>query len=478
MNLFIIIALLSVFAGIGLLAWMIDAGVDDNKKAFIQYGLYGMLACVFGLFFLIDDGTEFEYGYEKQKKDGGGGEQTRQETVGGEGGGGKTTVIIEDEGGDGLEGSSMDVTMVDSEGAAGGGLGVKADADCPECPEIVMIKPGNALIGSPVPIVMGGLSTAPAANITLKRAYGIGKSEITVAQFKAFVTETGYRPSSQCRIGRKVVGGRTFENPGFMQEDDFPAVCVSWTDAQKYTEWLSQKTSRTYRLPTEIEWEFAARSGVTGEYTTGPVITGGDANFKDPNGRPPISTVNTGQYAPNYNGMYDVHGNAWEFTADCWSPQYYKHGASTAGDGTDCSKRIVKGGGWFSSPDQLNLAMRASITSGSASNGIGFRVVRVGSKPKPTMKYRDLRGQANGREAAGLTSSSTKSGLREGANGQSGSVGQAGAGQSGGGRGRAGTGSGNGGAGLGSSRGVSSRDTSRTENAAQGLGQAVSRIGR
>ncbi|MEO1280989.1 MAG: SUMF1/EgtB/PvdO family nonheme iron enzyme [Pseudomonadota bacterium] len=469
LNLFIIIALLSVFAGIGIMAWLIDSGVPDNKKIYIQYGLYGMLAAVFGLFFLIEDNTEFEYGYEKQTK-GGGGEKTSRGTIGGEGGGGKTKAVLEDEGGDGLQGADMDVTMVDAEGAGEGGLGVKASADCDVCPEIVMIKPGNALIGSSNPIVKGGLSTGPALNVTLRRPYGIGKNEISVAEFRAFVMETRYQPSARCRIGRKIVAGRTFENPGFTQEDDFPAVCVSWTDAVKYTDWLSRKTSRIYRLPNEIEWEFAARSGVTGEFTTGPSISAADANFRDVGARAPNGTVPAGLYAPNYNGMYDVHGNAWEFTSDCWSPQYYMHGAPAAAKGSDCSKRIVKGGGWFSSTDQLNLAMRASVTSGMASNGIGFRVVRVGTKPKPKMTVRDYRGQANGRERAGLTSSGTLS---------------SGAGASG----PSGVGGGNAGGGVGGPMGVSApgagsnesrgrEDTSRSDGAATGLGQAASRVGR
>ncbi|MEL7047994.1 MAG: SUMF1/EgtB/PvdO family nonheme iron enzyme [Pseudomonadota bacterium] len=404
-NLFIIVSLVSVLAAIGLMAWVIDAGVSESKKAYLQYGLFAMLACVFGLFFLIDDDSEFEYaGYEKSQK--GKKEQKEEKQQMGEAREGQDRKVVgEDKGGETIAGDT-DITIVDAEDT-GEPDPIKSDSDCDLCPEIVEIAPGTGLLGSPVTVVKGGVSTGPAFTVTLRKPFGIGRNEISVAEFRYFVEETGYKPSSSCRVGRKVLSGRSFLNPGFKQQDENPAVCVSWTDAQRYVDWLSKKTGRRYKLPSEIEWEFAARSGVSGRFISGETISITDANYRAPGRRAPTGTVAAGASTANSSGMYHVHGNAWEFVADCWSPAYYQRKQAGTQKGQDCSRRIVKGGGWFSSEDHLNLAMRARVGANSASNGIGFRVVRLGRRaPDGQVTVRDYRGMADGRERAGLTSKS------------------------------------------------------------------------
>lgn len=379
---FIIISLVTVLAVVGLLAWMIDAGISEKKKAIFKYSLFGLLACFMGLFFMIEDDTEFEYGgWEKQAKngqrqsrsfaDGAGGVTEYQEGGGPSGGGGEGNIAVVPEDKDALK------------------------PDCDKCPEMVKIKPGTALLGAPLTVVSGSAATAPADRISVVRGYAIGKYEITVGEFAAFVKETGYKPSQACRIGPTTVRGATFQSPGFKQDKDYPVVCVSWTDANFYTDWLSQKSGRVYRLPTEVEWEFAARGGVTSRFLTGGEISSARANFADPLGEKRSKAIAVGSFDPNPNKMYDVHGNVWEFTNDCWSRGYYRHNSAQGADQQSCSKRIVKGGSWFSSADQMDLAMRAAIKSTMASNGIGFRVMREAEKP-PVSVSADPKSAANG----------------------------------------------------------------------------------
>ncbi|MEQ8824753.1 MAG: SUMF1/EgtB/PvdO family nonheme iron enzyme [Filomicrobium sp.] len=387
-NTFIIVSVGAVFLTVGVLAWMVDAGVKEESKTLIKYCLFGMFAALIGLFFLIKDDTEFEYGgwtpQDKGNKDssrrggmglgGGGGGRATMSDAGGGGGelvleeGGEAgegeMALEEDAGGDGDD---------DGDGDADGDQANGEIQDCPVCPVIVPIDAGSGLIGSALTVVAKGAQSGPASQVTVKSEFGIGKYEITREQYQAFIDESGYKPTHSCRVGRTLAG--SYEKPGFQQWADHPVVCINWRDAVAYTEWLSQKTKKTYRLPTEVEWEFAARSGLTGGYITERPITFKEANFADKKGKRVGRTAKVGSYAANGNKMHDVHGNVWEMTSDCWSPGYLSLKKQVAGK-VDCSRHVAKGGAWFSGPEHLNFAMRVGVGTKVANNGLGFRVVR------------------------------------------------------------------------------------------------------
>ena len=136
--------------------------------------------------------------------------------------------------------------------------------DCPVCPEMVVIPSGSFLMGSPDSEPRRGENEGPQTTVTLAEPLAMGRYEITVAEFAAFIAESGVEPESGC-ITFPREEQANWRAPGFPQSGAHPVVCVSWNDAQQYVAWLSNKTGRSYRLPTEAEWEYAARAGTTGE---------------------------------------------------------------------------------------------------------------------------------------------------------------------------------------------------------------------
>lgn len=373
----IVVAVAAVFVTVGVLAWMVDSGVSDKLRVYVKYALFGLFAVVVGLCFMIKDDSEFDYAtWTPAKKSGGGGGGVMS------GGGGGGDSVQKDSGGSGGDAGTMVVKKgPDSDEGEMPNVIIEEAAqwplqDCPICPVMVQIQSGSALIGSSVKVAAKGAQVAAASNVSIAREFGIGKFEVTVGQFQAFLRETGYTSSNTCPVGGKNKTLGNYSNPGFGQTSSHPVVCVSWRDAIAYAEWLTQKTGAVYRLPTEIEWEYAARAGVTGPYSVSGTITAEAANFAAKSGDRKGRTSPVGRYPPNGNDMHDVHGNVWELTADCWSRGYLRSGSGTSKKGVDCSRRVAKGGAWFSSVEHLNLAMRVGVKSDFANNGLGFRVLR------------------------------------------------------------------------------------------------------
>jgi formylglycine-generating enzyme required for sulfatase activity len=154
-------------------------------------------------------------------------------------------------------------------------------------------------------------------------------------------------------------------------------IYVSWDDTQEYLAWLSRRTRHTYRLPTEAEWEFAARGHADSAYWWGDEIGRGLANCVGCGNGDGAKTVPVGSYLPNQFGLYDVHGNVWEWTADCWNGSYA--GAPTDGSAWtlgECAKRVVRGGAWGLPPTELRSARRGGDPSGLRSGKRGLRVAR------------------------------------------------------------------------------------------------------
>ena len=158
-----------------------------------------------------------------------------------------------------------------------------------------------------------------------------------------------------------------------------PVINVSWDDAGKYVAWLSSQTGEEYRLPSEAEWEYAARAGAVAQYGWGSRIGSNRANCGDCGSHwDGDRTAPVGAFAPNAWGLYDMHGNVWEWVEDCWNDDYA--GAPSDGSawlGGECYVRVLRGGSWGAPPRVLRAAYRGGITSGYRSSFVGFRVSRT-----------------------------------------------------------------------------------------------------
>ncbi|HXI87708.1 MAG TPA: formylglycine-generating enzyme family protein, partial [Parvularculaceae bacterium] len=161
-----------------------------------------------------------------------------------------------------------------------------------------------------------------------------------------------------------------------------PVVNVSWKDAQDYAAWLAKKTGKSYRLPTEEEWEYAARAGATTPFSFGTVVHTDQANFDGthPYGGDPgenrQQTLPAGSFAKNAFGLYDMAGNVWEWTEDCWSDDHAAAPANGAAVGGDCGRRVLKGGAWNTGGWRLRAGHRISKNEGAREFDNGFRVAR------------------------------------------------------------------------------------------------------
>ena len=247
--------------------------------------------------------------------------------------------------------------------------------DCDGCPEMVVIPAGSFTMGSPASEPGHDSEEEPQHQVDIARAFAAGKYEVTFDEWDACVREKGcsYSPSDNGR-GR---GKR-------------PVINVSHRDAKMYTAWLSRKSSRNYRLLTEAEWEYVARAGTTTAFSSGASITPQQANYAttfsyagSPVATSPRNAVPVGSYAPNAFGLYDVHGNVWEWTEDCWHASY--SGAPSDGSARtsgECSQRVTRGGSWDSVPQSLRSAFRGKSTasfriSEYGGHVVGFRVSRA-----------------------------------------------------------------------------------------------------
>jgi formylglycine-generating enzyme required for sulfatase activity len=227
----------------------------------------------------------------------------------------------------------------------------------------------------------------------------VARYEVTRDQFAAFIEDSGYRVSGRCFTFEQNVPkereDRTYLVPGFAQEGNHPAVCVSWNDAQAYAAWLSKTTGKTYRLPSEAEYEYAARAGGAARFafTDDPADLCRFANGADqaaktaglPEDAPYMAcsdgypfTAPVGSFAANAFGLHDLIGNVWEWTADCFAEDYTGVGPdSAARTQANCTAHAVRGGDWFSTPMSLRPAVRAKAGPDAHHDDIGFRVVRV-----------------------------------------------------------------------------------------------------
>lgn len=265
--------------------------------------------------------------------------------------------------------------------------------DCADCPEMVVVPAGRFVIGSPDSEAGRFRQEGPQRDVRIGQAFALGRTEITRAQWARFVADSGYETQPGCFVwnGDRTVLDTTadWRNPGFAQDERHPAVCISWNDAQAYVAWLSRRTGKTYRLPSEEEWEYAARAGTTSSRHWGdsPALACEFANVSDRTGAKAqpawvahpcedgyVFTAPAGSLRANRFGLYDTTGNVWEWTAGCWTeiPD-----ASTGGISSNCNPRVLRGGSWFSMPAFARSAARHRLDTGLRFSETGFRLLRL-----------------------------------------------------------------------------------------------------
>jgi len=215
-------------------------------------------------------------------------------------------------------------------------------------PEMVVVPAGKFVMGSNVHD-----NTKPSHPVTIKKPFAVGRFAMSFAEWDA--ADLSRSPSDE-DWGR----GRR------------PVINVSWEDAKAYITWLSRRTGKPYRLPSEAEWEYCCRAGTTTTYASGDNITRQRAQF---NAR---ETVEVGTFPPNDWGLYEMHGNVFEYCEDNWHANY--NGAPPDGTvwrGGDASFHPMRGGSWQSKPEALSAAFRIGYRSVMPNNINGFRVART-----------------------------------------------------------------------------------------------------
>jgi len=266
-------------------------------------------------------------------------------------------------------------------------------------PEMVVVPTGSFMMGSPEnepereSLEKG--TESPQHEVSIAQPLAVGRHAITRGQFATFIKSTGYKTDG----GAYVWTGSTWEhdpkaswcNPGFAQDDSHPVVCVSWDDAKAYAGWLTQQAGQSYRLLTEAEWEYAARAGTTTPFWWGTAITSAQANYDGTSvyagggskGEYRRQTVPVDSFKANAWGLYNVHGNVWEWCEDVWHDTY----ASTPTDGSawlqgeDQDLRMVRGGSWYLSPQYLRSAFRDGRFADDQYYDQGFRLARTLNNP-------------------------------------------------------------------------------------------------
>jgi len=244
----------------------------------------------------------------------------------------------------------------------------KVIKDCRDCPEMVVVPAGRFTMGSPGSEKHRG--TEAQHEVTIPAPFAVSRFEITFAEWDACVAEGGcggYKPEAPWGRGRQ------------------PAVNIDWNRAKAYVAWLSAKTGHRYRLLSEAEWEYAARAGSRTPFAFGQTLSSDQANFDasektdlNPKGRMRGRTVAVGAFRPNAFGLYDMHGNAWEWVEDCWNDEYHP---GLPADGKpaltgDCAGHVLRGGSWEDGAADVRAAARVASGAAEHSWSDGLRVAR------------------------------------------------------------------------------------------------------
>jgi formylglycine-generating enzyme required for sulfatase activity len=274
--------------------------------------------------------------------------------------------------------------------------------ECAGCPEMVVAPEGEYMMGSREDEPDGTSSERPQHRVKISQRFAVGKLKVTRDEFEKFVNETGYSTGDKCFTLEdnkpEERTGRSFRSPGFEQEGKHPVVCINWDDAKAYVAWLSKKTGKLYRLLSESEWEYVARAGTKTPFWWGSSISTDQANYDGSStygsgsrGQYRQKTVPAEMFKPNPWGLYQVHGNAFEWVEDCWNETYQyapsDDGIRMAGNWpgrTDsdyraggCSRHVRRAGAWNFAAKMLRSAYRDSRPALTRASNLGMRVART-----------------------------------------------------------------------------------------------------
>jgi len=289
--------------------------------------------------------------------------------------------------------------------------------DCPDCARMVVIRGGTFTMGSPENEPERLEFEGPQRPVKVD-PFAMGETEVTRAQYAIFVKETRRQPPAHgcfefgfnetvfsSDVTEKDMNPKaSWRHPGFEQTDEHPVTCVSWQDAKDYAAWLAKKTGKSYRLPSDAEWEYANRAGSTSIFLWGSdendacrYANVGDSTLLAANrivreqiekglragqrglrfaqcndGSAYTSAVR--RYQPNAFGLYDTIGNVWEYVEDCWQEALPESGR--AHEEAGCKSHRVRGGSWDDSPPELRSARRSRVKPDIQRNDGGFRLAR------------------------------------------------------------------------------------------------------
>jgi len=273
-------------------------------------------------------------------------------------------------------------------------------------PFMVVIRAGSFFMGTPANEPGRQANEGPQRRVRVERGFAIGLREISVADFRQFIEDSGYVTDAESTGHSTVYNSRTGTMTrrrkvdwtrnylGRDADPDLPVIHVSWNDASAYARWLSSRTGETYRLPSEAEFEYALRGGSAGRYWWGNgspdrrvTNTTGEGDISDNRRRwnTAFEDYEDGFWGPapvasfeaNGNGLYDIGGNVSEWTLDCWHNNYVQAPVGPqAWLNPGCTRRVVRGGSWSSSPEQTRSGYRAAAEANSTGARVGFRLVR------------------------------------------------------------------------------------------------------
>lgn len=251
--------------------------------------------------------------------------------------------------------------------------------------ELARLAPGMEMVVIPAGTFEMGCASGvgcrdgvlPVHQVTILRPFAAAKHEVTYAQWNACVAGGGCLDAAAASRRERRRGYRP-DDEGWGRGNR-PVVNVSWEDARAYVRWLSSQTGASYRLLSEAEWEYSARAGTSSAYSWGDEIGSGRASCSECGTRwDDHQTAPVGSFSPNAWGLYDMHGNAFEWVQDCWNESY----TGAPGDGSawqegDCSERVLRGGSVFFHPSSLRSRSRVAFSSGFRDRDHGFRVART-----------------------------------------------------------------------------------------------------
>jgi len=246
--------------------------------------------------------------------------------------------------------------------------------DGSEGPEMVIVPAGTFKMGD---IQGTGYDNEKPVHEVSVKSFAIGRYQITIAEFRQFAEATGYKTEAEKGDGAyiwkdadwKKLKDANWRNLYFPQQDNQPVVCVSWNDAMAYIKWLGEQTSQKYRLPSEAEWEYAARAGTETHYWWGNKIDENKANYGMNIGQ----TSPVGFFEANPFGLYDTVGNVWEWTGSEYEDKYHGKELKLLSKNNSIL-RVLRGGSWYFNPLYARAAFRGKNFPGFRYDELGFRV--------------------------------------------------------------------------------------------------------